>query len=111
MPDGSDDGRRHEERPTGPADPPATSSSTATTATTTATAERPALRPTMAPGSGPRWRQGSFVLAAGLIALFLGMAGLLIWQATHSDWRRQLPVVDGVSVTTPSTVPNEVTRS
>lgn len=106
MPDGSDDGRRDGERPGGPAGVP-TSTLSSTTATGTATAERPATPPV----PGPRWRQGSFVLAACLIALFVGMAGLLLWQATHSDWRRQLPPVDGVSVTTPSTVPNEVTRS
>ena len=60
----------------------------------------------------PLWRRGPVVVAFSMIMLFVCMAALLIWQASHSDWRRQLPPVDGVTVTT-ATSPGsagEVTR-
>lgn len=51
----------------------------------------------------PLWRRGPVVVAFSMIMVFVCMAALLIWQASHSDWRRRLPPVDGVTVTTPAT--------
>jgi len=62
------------------------------------TVERPAAPPPAPPL--PLWRRGPVVVAFSMIMLFVCMAALLIWQASHSDWRRQLPPVDGVTVTT-----------
>ncbi len=62
------------------------------------TVERPAAPPP-APAL-PLWRRGPVVVAFAMITLFASMAALLIWQASHSDWRRQLPPVDGVTAST-----------
>ncbi len=69
--------------------------------------------PAIAPGPElPLWRRGPVVVAFSMIMVFVCMAALLIWQASHSDWRRQLPPVDGVTATTTAspTTAGEVTR-
>lgn len=58
----------------------------------------PATAPPSAPVL-PLWRRGPVVVAFSMIMLFVCMSALLIWQASHSDWRRKLPPVDGVTVT------------
>lgn len=62
------------------------------------TVERPHAVP--AAPALPLWRRGPVVVAFSMIMVFVSVATLLIWQATQSDWRRQLPPVDGVTVTT-----------
>ncbi|MEZ5411871.1 MAG: hypothetical protein R2761_27805 [Acidimicrobiales bacterium] len=75
------------------------------------TVERPAATPPAGPAL-PLWRRGPVVVAFSMIMVFVCMAALLIWQASHSDWRRQLPPVDGVTVTTTASPAGagEVTR-
>jgi hypothetical protein len=68
---------------------------------TDTTVERPAA-PTPAPAL-PLWRRGPVVVAFSMIMVFVCMSALLIWQASHSDWRRNLPPVDGVTATTTAT--------
>lgn len=65
---------------------------------TDTTVERPPDAP-LAPAL-PLWRRGPVVVAFAMVMVFVCMSALLIWQATHSDWRRNLPPVDGVTVTT-----------
>lgn len=74
---------------------------------TDTTVERPAAEPP-APAL-PLWRRGPVVVAFAMVMVFVCMSALLIWQATHSDWRRELPPVDGVTVTT--TASPEVTAT